>query len=104
MGSVAFPGFGGLGWVWEAICSDSWRQRDRFTAQEGPSEVVLRVGSRLARQEARREAVLAARGPKCRFYQQFKRNRRFCAAGSRGVGCRQGVPTYKVPNPQGLTA
>ena len=24
MGSVAIPGFGGLGWVWEAVCSDSW--------------------------------------------------------------------------------
>ena len=24
MGSVAIPGFGGLGWVWEAVSSDSW--------------------------------------------------------------------------------
>ena len=24
MGSVAIPGFGGMGWVWEAVCSDSW--------------------------------------------------------------------------------
>ena len=23
VGSVAIPGFGGLGWVWEAVCSDS---------------------------------------------------------------------------------
>ena len=24
MGSVAIPRFGGLGCVWEAVCSDSW--------------------------------------------------------------------------------
>ena len=24
VGSLAILGFGGLGWVWEAICSDSW--------------------------------------------------------------------------------
>ena len=36
MGSVAIPGFGGLGWFWEAVCSDSWFWR-RFIegAEEG---------------------------------------------------------------------
>ena len=24
VGSVAIPRFGDLGWVWEAVCSDSW--------------------------------------------------------------------------------